>query len=135
ALHKCLLEAIHQGLVESAHDCSEGGLAVALAECGFPGDLGARLQLDSGGLPAEVVLFGEDASRVLLSCAEKNVERIRELAVRYGIAADAIGETASDNLEIFVDGRPVVAASVSELKQAWEQALEQALDVAAPQMA
>jgi len=131
ALHKCLLAAIAEGLVESAHDCSDGGLAVALAECGFVADVGARVTLSSAGLPAEAVLFGEDASRVLLSCAQKNVERIRQLAVRYGVAADAIGESVSDKLEILLDGKPVVCAAVSELKDAWAHALERVLDVEA----
>ncbi len=59
---------IDQGLVDSAHDCSDGGLAVAVAEAGFPRNLGRRVDLASGGLPAEYVLFGEDASRMVLSC-------------------------------------------------------------------
>ncbi|HSA91688.1 MAG TPA: phosphoribosylformylglycinamidine synthase subunit PurL [Terriglobales bacterium] len=131
ALQKCLLELIREGLLESAHDCSEGGLAVAAAESGFVQEIGARLELVSGGLPAEVLLFGEDASRVLVSCDEKNVRRIQETGLRYGVAADAVGRTLPDKLEILVDGKPVVSAAVSELKQAWAQALEQALDVSA----
>ncbi|HXE91810.1 MAG TPA: phosphoribosylformylglycinamidine synthase subunit PurL [Terriglobales bacterium] len=131
ALQKCLLELIREGLVESAHDCSEGGLAVALAECGFAQGMGARMELASGGLPAEVVLFGEDASRVLVSCDEKNVQRIQQIGLTYGVAADAVGRTLPEQLQIVVDGKPVVSAAVSELKRAWSQALEQALDVSA----
>jgi phosphoribosylformylglycinamidine synthase len=131
ALQECLLGLIREGLVESAHDCSEGGLAVAVAESGFARDMGAQLELASGGLPAEVLLFGEDASRVLVSCDEKNLRRIQEIGLRYGVAADAVGRTLPGKLEILVDGKPVVSAAVSELKQAWSQALEQALDVSA----
>ncbi len=68
ALQKAVIELIQQGLVESVHDCSDGGLAVALAEKTFAKGVGARVNLASGGLPAEFVLFGEDASRIVLSC-------------------------------------------------------------------
>ena len=59
---------IDAGLVESAKDCSEGGLAVTVAECGFARGIGAQVDLSSDGLVPEFVLFGEDASRVLISC-------------------------------------------------------------------
>ena len=64
---------IDAGLVESAHDCSEGGLAVALAECGFAKGIGARSIWRRKGLPPEFVLFGEDASRIVISCDPQNV--------------------------------------------------------------
>ncbi len=128
ALQKCLIELIGQGVVESAHDCSEGGLAVALAESGFPTDTGVRVRLESE-LPAEYVLFGEDASRVVVSCDPNNLGRIQEVAVRYGVAAETLGQTVTEHLEIVLNGRPVVRAAVSELKDAWEHALERALHV------
>jgi phosphoribosylformylglycinamidine synthase len=127
ALHRCLVEMIGEGLVESAHDCSEGGLAVALAESGFGQDVGFRVALESAGLPAEFLLFGEDASRVVASCDGSNVERIKQLAVKYGLSADLLGETIPEKMEILVDGRVVVSAGVSELKAPWANALERAL--------
>jgi len=68
ALQKAVVELIQRSLVDSVHDCSDGGLAVALAEKTFPKGVGARVNLLSGGLPAQFVLFGEDASRIVLSC-------------------------------------------------------------------
>ena len=68
ALQKAVIELIQQGLVDSVHDCADGGLAVALAEKAFAKGVGARVNLASDGLPAEFVLFGEDASRIVLSC-------------------------------------------------------------------
>ena len=73
ALQKTILKLIDQALVDSAHDCSDGGLAVALAEKAFAKGVGARVNLVLGGLPAEFVLFGEDASRILLSCDPEKV--------------------------------------------------------------
>ncbi len=68
ALQRGLIEMIQGGLVESAHDCSSGGVAVALVEPAFPKGVGLRVDVASGGLPAEFALFGEDASRVVLAC-------------------------------------------------------------------
>jgi len=127
ALQKAVIELIQQGLVESVHDCSEGGFAVALAEKAFPKGVGARVNLISGGLPAEFVLFGEDASRILLSCDPGEVSRIKQVAEKYGVAADVIGETIPDRLEISLDGNVVVSAFVAELSDAYEGALESAL--------
>jgi phosphoribosylformylglycinamidine synthase len=127
ALQNCLIELVHQGLIHSAHHCSDGGLAVAVAEAGFSGDFAAELKLESGGLPPEYVLFGEDASRVVLSCDLEKLERIQQIAVKWGVAADPIGQTTSGQFDIYVDGKRVVSAPVSELKTAWETALEKAL--------
>jgi phosphoribosylformylglycinamidine synthase len=128
-LQKAIIEMIDQGLVESAKDCSEGGVAVTLAECGFARGVGAKVDLSSNDLVPEFALFGEDASRILISCDPQNVGRIKEIAVKYGLSAEAIGETVPDKLEIRVAGEIAAAASVSELREAWGSALEKALHV------
>jgi len=127
ALQKATVELIQQGLVDSVHDCSEGGLAVALAEKAFAKGVGARVNLASNGLPAEFALFGEDASRIVLSCDPAGVSRIQQIAEKYGIAADVLGETIPERMEISLDGQVVVSAAVSELNQAYESALESTL--------
>ena len=127
ALQKALVEIIQGGLVESAHDCSEGGLAVTLAESAFPFQVGVKVDLASEELPPEFVLYGEDAGRVVLSCDPGQVRRIKEVAVKHGISAQQIGETIPEKLEISLDGRLVVSASVGELCDIYEGALENAL--------
>src|ERR1700722_19327936 len=87
----------------------------------------ARVNLQSSGLPAEFVLFGEDASRILISCDAGNVARIKELAATFGVNADVIGETVADRIEIFLDVTASVSAAVSELSAVYEGALETAL--------
>jgi phosphoribosylformylglycinamidine synthase subunit PurL len=124
ALQKAVIDIVQRGLVDSVHDCSDGGLAVALAEKTFAKGVGARVSLASGGLPAEFVLFGEDASRVMLSCDPGNVARIQQLAKKYGIVADVLGETVAERLEILVDGEVVVSANTAELSRVYESALE-----------
>jgi phosphoribosylformylglycinamidine synthase subunit PurL len=127
ALQRAIVDLIRQGMVESVHDCAEGGLAVALAEKAFVKSIGARVNLASSGLPAEFALFGEDASRILVSCDPTQVSRIQDVAEQFGIAADVIGETVGDRVEISLAGEVVISAAVAELSAAYEGALEAAL--------
>jgi phosphoribosylformylglycinamidine synthase subunit PurL len=127
ALQKALVEMIQAGLVDSAHDCSEGGIAVTLAESAFLKNVGARVNLPSAGLPPEFVLFGEDASRVVLSCDPSNLPRIQQVALKYGLSAENIGQTVPEPFELNVDGNTVVSAEVDKLRSVYEGALEQAL--------
>ncbi|MFZ0296085.1 MAG: phosphoribosylformylglycinamidine synthase subunit PurL [Candidatus Sulfotelmatobacter sp.] len=127
ALQRAVIETIQQGLVESVHDCSDGGLAVALSEKTFAKGVGARVNLMSNGLPPEFVLFGEDASRILLSCDPGKVSRIQQIAEKHGIAADVIGETIPERLEISLDGSEILSVTVPELSATYEGGLEEAL--------
>jgi len=126
ALQKALVELAQAGLLDSAHDCSEGGVAVALAESCFRHGVGAAANIYLH-LPAEFALFGEDASRVVISCSFENLRRIQQVARQYGVVSDLMGETIAGRLEIKLDGRVVVSAGVDELRRAYEGALEAAL--------
>jgi phosphoribosylformylglycinamidine synthase len=126
-LQKAVIELVQQGLVDSAHDCADGGVAVALAEKALPKSVGARVNLASGSLFAEFALFGEDASRVVISCDPGSVALIKEVTEKHGVTADVIGETIPDRLEISLDDKLVISAAVSELSAAYEGALESAL--------
>jgi phosphoribosylformylglycinamidine synthase len=128
ALQKALVELAQTGVVDSTHDCTEGGLAVALAESGFAKGFGISVDLVSNGLAPEFVLFGEDASRVIISCDRSNLSRIQQVAVKYGLSVDVIGQTVLDKVEIRLDGRVVVSATVNELRDGFEGALEAALE-------
>jgi phosphoribosylformylglycinamidine (FGAM) synthase-like enzyme len=127
SLQKAIIEMIQARLVESAHDCSEGGIAVTLAESGFAKGIGISVDLASQGLPAEFPLFGEDASRIVISCDQKHLAAIKEIAVKYKLSSEMIGETIPENFEIKLDGQVVVSAAVSELRNGFESALENAL--------
>ncbi len=127
ALQAAVNEMIGAGLVESAKDCSEGGIAVALAESGFGAAIGAEVDLSSNGRPLECVLFGEDAGRIVLSCDPEQVGAIEEVAGKHGIGAVEIGRTTSGAFEIQVDGEAAVSAEISELHKVWASALEKAL--------
>jgi phosphoribosylformylglycinamidine synthase len=131
ALQKCLLHLAGDGLIESAHDCSDGGVAVALAECCFGHNVGGNFALASSGLPPELLLFAEDASRIVISCDPKHTRRIQQSAVTYSLVADLLGQTTAEKFEIKLDGAGgfAIAAPVSELKRVWEQALPAMLHV------
>jgi phosphoribosylformylglycinamidine synthase subunit PurL len=127
ALQMAVVELIQHGLVESVHDCSDGGLAVALAEKSFAKGIGARVNLASDGLPAEFALFGEDASRIVVTCDPASLERIQQTARQHGIVASVLGETIPERLEMSLDGKTIASAEVSELSLAYESALESSL--------
>src|SRR6202048_4897195 len=126
-LQRALVAIIREGLVDSAHDCADGGLAVALVESALPGGVGFSVRLPGQQVAPEFLLFGEDASRVVLSCDPIQLPRIQQVAEEYGVFADVLGETGSDRVEIAVNGQPVISASVAELREAYEGALERAL--------
>jgi len=127
ALQKALVEMIQAGVLDSVHDCSGGGIAVTLAEAVLPAGVGAKIDLGGQDLPPEFVLFGEDASRVLVSCDHAGLTEIQRVAGKYNIFCDMIGESTSESLEIKVDGRVVVSSSAADLRDSYENALEKAL--------
>jgi phosphoribosylformylglycinamidine synthase len=133
ALQKCLRELIRNHYVESAHDCSEGGLAVALAEAAFPRTIGAEIDLNSNGSFAEAVLFGEAASRVVITCDRKKAENIKQIALQWRVSAERIGRTIPEKLVIQVDEKVSVSALLSELRQVWDTALTRALHAETPE--
>ena len=132
-LEACLIALIRDGMIESAHDCSDGGLAVCLAECSFPANIGAALTLPAHAVPDEIALFGEEASRVLISCDPAKTQDIKNIAGNYAITAELLGQTLNENLEIKRAGKTLVKASVPELKKVWSDALKTALHSETPE--
>ena len=98
-VQRVVRDAVREGVLQSAHDCSEGGLAVALAECCVAGDIGAQVTLDDD-LPAVASLFSETQSRILVSISEAQVtellSRLEEACVPYSV----IGEVGGNTLKI-----------------------------------
>ncbi len=125
ALQRLMIEAARQGLLKSAHDCSEGGLAVALAECCIVDEahlIGATITVrGQKGLRVDALLFGESAGRIVVSCEPRHVDPVRALARRHGLAAFTIGRVGGTRLLI----EPWVNAPVEELSVAWRSGLEQ----------
>jgi phosphoribosylformylglycinamidine synthase II len=128
-LQQMLVSAAADGLLLSAHDCAEGGVSVTLAECCF--DTGGRgAEVDLGlisahhDLVAEATLFGESASRVVVSVEPAQLETLLCRAESSGVAARLIGRTGGTRLRIGVDGDALVDVSVAEAEQIWKTAIE-----------
>ncbi len=136
AVIETLLEAIESGIIRSAHDCSDGGLAVALAECciGDPEALiGAEVDLSVwAALPLRALLFGEAQGRIVVST--RNAASVIARAGAHGVAAHRIGvvRTASNSLSITA-GTRTVTAPLHRLSTAYHEAIPSAMStVAAP---
>ncbi|HXG64087.1 MAG TPA: AIR synthase related protein, partial [Blastocatellia bacterium] len=126
------LKIIQAGLVESAHDVSDGGLAVALAECAFSSYRRAAVGFEvnlTGELSAAALLFAETPSRIVLSADDANVEGILEIAREHNVAATVIGRTGGDRLAISVNGGQVIDRPVAEVEQAWRSELPDVLEI------
>jgi phosphoribosylformylglycinamidine synthase II len=132
-VQRTCLEAIRAGLVESAHDASDGGLAIAIAECCFSSyrrpSIGCQVQLE-GNLSAAALLFAETPSRIVLSAADCNVEKILEIARELNIPASVIGRTGGERLIIKVNGQMVIDRDLTEVEAAWRDVLPRLLEIA-----
>jgi phosphoribosylformylglycinamidine synthase len=130
-LIECLVALAEASLIHSAHDVSDGGLAVTLAEsCFASNNLSAEIALDSAA-PAEFALFGERGARAIISCAPEDLARVLESARKWKVTTREIGKVGGTEFRIHLNGKPAIQAGVSSLRDAWTMALESALKGAA----
>jgi len=127
-LHDFIRDAIKADLVRSAHDCSEGGLAVALAECCFAPPLDPLLDKEGTGVTVDLKdlpgmgdfkLFAENQTRIILSSKEGDVEKLEALAKKQGIDIMKLGTVGGDRLVI----KDLIDMPVAEARKAWEEAI------------
>lgn len=126
SLHKCLAELADAGLLHSASDISDGGIAVALAEGSFGNGIGVTAHLQEGlDLPVAWQLFGETATQVVVTCDASTVEKIKAVVAKHaGLMALYIGETEKNLFRIKVNGKTVIDETVLGLQHVWAGALE-----------
>lgn len=125
AVQQCCLKAIEKGIIRSAHDVSDGGLAVTLAECCISGPekgLGARIELREM-MRADALLFGESQSRIVVSVKESALNRLKDIATKEGVPMQVIGEVGGSRLAI----QPFVQLPVDEIMSIWSRGLERRL--------
>jgi len=141
-LIECLVALARQGAIASAHDVSDGGLAVTLAESCFADEaaLGASVSLTQSPVtshqspvtnpdaastaPTEEVLFGERGARAVVSCGRESLARVLAIAGQYEVAAREMGAVTQGEFRIQVNGATAVAAAVDSLREPWATALE-----------
>ena len=133
ALLKLVTEAAAAGLLRSAHDCSDGGIAVTLAEsCFDTGGIGATVALEAPSTapstpskdPSIPSLFSESASRIVVSVSAPHEEDVMGRARAAGVPAHRIGTTGGSHLEISIQGRTIIDLAVGEAEHIWATAIE-----------
>ncbi|KJS20801.1 MAG: phosphoribosylformylglycinamidine synthase [Clostridiaceae bacterium BRH_c20a] len=100
ALQECTLKLIKEGLINSAHDCSEGGLSVALAECCLAGGMGAQIRLEESTLRPSSLLFGETQSRIIISVSRESADKVKAMAQSHSLAISKLGVVQGKSLVI-----------------------------------
>jgi phosphoribosylformylglycinamidine synthase II len=131
AVQNVCLEAAEAGLLSSAHDCSDGGLAVALAECCFSSLNHQRIGADitiQNSLPIPAALFSESPSRIVISFPESSQTAVADIAARYNCPFTLIGRAGGEALKIKVGDTEVVSAEVAALEDVWRSSLSKKLE-------
>jgi phosphoribosylformylglycinamidine synthase II len=130
AVQTACLRAVEAGLLRSAHDCSDGGLAVALAECCF-----SSLNRDAFGADIDITgeydlatrLFSETPSRIIISFDEAVLGDIEVIVAAAGCPMTLLGNVGSDRLRLESDGEEVIQVDVAEIEKAWRSSLKHKL--------
>ena len=124
------LRLIDDGLINSAHDCSDGGLAVAIAEQCFASlnneICGAIIDLNNKKLDSTTQLFSESPSRILITFSNENIDKIKEIT--GDCPFEVIGKVKGNELKINVNGENSINSSVSDLQEVWKNSLEKMLN-------
>jgi phosphoribosylformylglycinamidine synthase len=131
SLQQLLVVLARERLVRSAHDCSDGGVAVTLAEsCFDTAGMGADVEIEELRVAANdrvnlaAALFGESASRVIMSVAPDDVTAVLQQAAAANVPAKVVGSTGGNRLRIVSAGRTVIDVSVDEAERVWASAIE-----------
>ena len=126
------LKAISLGIINSAHDISEGGLAVALAESCITGGKGAKVELEKRDLREDVLLFGESQSRIIISIAKENLHLLEKLAEEFDIPIKVIGWVVEEDFTIDISDKNgsinLINVKVEGIGQIWRKQLDTIMD-------
>jgi phosphoribosylformylglycinamidine synthase len=134
-LIESLVSLASERAISSAHDVSDGGIAVTLAESCFTSDgLSAHISLRSKGaqkaqndLPAELALFGEGGARAVISCSPESLARVSQIAAQYGVSLEQIGTVTRGGFRIQYHGDTVIEGTLDSFQKAWSGSLAAAL--------
>ena len=118
------IEAIEKGLLQSAHDISEGGLAVCIAECAFSGDnrTGCTLHLNDR-IRSDTLLFGESQSRIIVTTKPENRDAFAKIARDQNVPIEEIGTTGGDNITVYHNAKKIIDLPVQKLYTIWKRVI------------
>lgn len=132
-VQRAVLEAIKKGLLNSAHDCSEGGLIAALAECCISNEekmLGAEIKIDrlrNSDIRLDDILFGESPSRIIVSLKKDDLGVLEKIATKYTVPCYVLGKAGGKNLVVKYKERDIINLAVEKLSSAWREAIAEKL--------
>lgn len=128
-IQNAVRDLIREGLVKSAHDCSEGGFAVALAECCFNPEklLGAQIALNAGDIPATIVLFNESQSRIIISVGAQHAENAISMLRQIGVPFQKIGKVGGNELRIRINDE-ILHWPVADLYDDWRNTIRRVVE-------
>jgi len=125
----CLVQLASESAISSAHDVSDGGIGVTLAESCFDSDgLSAQVNFDAAEEPTESALFGERGARAVVSVSPASLARVDAIAAQWEVKAQRIGTVARGDFRIQIKGAPVIQGNVDSFRQIWSESLAKAIE-------
>lgn len=132
-VQRVVLEAIKKGLLNSAHDCSEGGLMTALTECCISNEekmFGAEIEIDrlkNSDIRPDDILFGESPSRIIVSLKKDNLIALEKIAGKYFVPCYVLGKVGAGNLVVRYKEKDIISLALGKLNRVWRGAIAEKL--------
>jgi phosphoribosylformylglycinamidine synthase subunit PurL len=127
AVQTCCLTGIEAGIIKSAHDCSEGGLVVAVAESCVSSPqgrtIGAKIKFKTRHIRTDALMFGESQSRVIVGIEANRMGELEQIAATWNVTIEVIGRVEGARLIISEAERIWVDLSVNDIKKAWKKSI------------
>ena len=123
-----VLDVIENDLIKSAHDCSKGGLAIALSELCMTNQIGCNVSLEKipgEKLDSDKILFSESHSRYILTFENKNLQKLEEVLKKHNVSYSLIGEFVGESIQFTMDSKPVIDLSVDKAQNTWFNSLRE----------
>ena len=123
-----VLEIIETELIKSAHDCSKGGLAVAVSELCMTNLIGCTVSLENvpgDKLDNDKILFSESHSRYLVTFEKKNLQNLEELLKKHNVSFKTIGEFGGESIQFTSNSKPILDLSVDKAQKTWLNSLKE----------
>ena len=123
-----VLDIIENELIKSAHDCSKGGLAIAISELCMTNQIGCNVSLEKicgEKLDSDKILFSESHSRYLVTFENKNLEKLEEVLKKHNVSYSLIGEFTGDSILFSSDSKPIIDLSVDKAQKTWFNSLKE----------
>ena len=123
-----VLEIIENELIKSAHDCSKGGLAIAISELCMTNQIGCNISLEKipgEKLDSDKILFSESHSRYLITFEKENIQNLEEILKKHNVSYSLIGEFTGNSIQFSNDSKPIIDLSVDKAQKTWFNSLRE----------